>query len=251
MEYTINSLAKLAGISTRTLRYYDNIELLKPARITEAGYRIYGAAEVDTLQQILLYKSMGFELAAIKWAMSAPLFDRASELAKQKRSLEQKRLQLNSLIKNIEKTIESEKGKLAMTDTEKFDGLKKQFIEENERVYGAEVREKYGEKMADESNARMMKLTEQQYGDMQKLGADIKQALKEAVRNAENPNGDTGKTIAQMHREWLGYTWGSYSREAHIGLGEMYVADERFKPYYDTEQEGCAEFLRNAINSYI
>ena len=66
MEYTIQKLAHLAGISTRTLRYYDQIGLLSPARTNEAGYRIYGAKEVDVLQQILFYKEMGLELARIK-----------------------------------------------------------------------------------------------------------------------------------------------------------------------------------------
>jgi DNA-binding transcriptional MerR regulator len=74
-EYTINELARLAGVSTRTLRYYDQINLLKPAFVNPSGYRIYGSAEVDLLHTILLYKELGFELNQIKAIIYDPEFD--------------------------------------------------------------------------------------------------------------------------------------------------------------------------------
>lgn len=80
MEYTIQKLARLAGISTRTLRYYDEIDLLKPARINSSGYRLYGQKEVDRLQQIMFYRELGFPLETIKEIMANPLFDERKAL---------------------------------------------------------------------------------------------------------------------------------------------------------------------------
>lgn len=83
MEYTVQNLGKLAGVSTRTLRYYDEIELLKPARINSSGYRIYGQAEVDRLQQILFYRELGVNLDRIKEIITASTFNGVNALREQ------------------------------------------------------------------------------------------------------------------------------------------------------------------------
>lgn len=142
MEYTIQKLAQLAGISTRTLRYYDQIGLLCPARTNASGYRIYGTKEVDVLQQILFYKEMGLELAQIKEAIHDADFDSLAALHSH--------------------------------------------LEKNEQKYGKEVREKYGDKVVDQSNTKMMGLTEEQYTRMQKLGEKINLLLEEAVKKVQS-----------------------------------------------------------------
>lgn len=80
MEYTVQKLSKLAGISTRTLRYYDEIGLLKPLKINSSGYRIYGQNEVNKLQQILFYRELGINLENIKNIINSPNFDSLSAL---------------------------------------------------------------------------------------------------------------------------------------------------------------------------
>ncbi|MNR05058.1 HTH-type transcriptional activator mta [compost metagenome] len=95
MEYTVQHLGKLAGISTRTLRYYDEIELLMPARINSSGYRIYGQAEVDRLQQILFYRELGIPLEQIKEMMTSPSFDETNALRDHREQLLDKRKQLD------------------------------------------------------------------------------------------------------------------------------------------------------------
>ncbi|EUJ38072.1 putative transcriptional regulator [Listeria weihenstephanensis FSL R9-0317] len=82
MEYTVQKLGQLAGVSTRTLRYYDEIGILKPARINTSGYRIYGQIEVDRLQQILFYREMNVPLEKIKAILEEPDFDEAAALKK-------------------------------------------------------------------------------------------------------------------------------------------------------------------------
>ena len=251
MEYTIQKLAHLAGISTRTLRYYDQIGLLSPARTNEAGYRIYGAKEVDVLQQILFYKEMGLELAHIKEAIQDAEFDSLAALHSHLEKLIEKRRQIDLLIENVKKTIGKEEGKNKMSDREKFEGFKKELVEKNEQKYGKEVREKYGDEVVDQSNAKMMGLTEEQYTHMQELGEKINLLLEEAVKNHEYVEDEIGERVALLHKEWLGYTWQTYSTQAHRGLVQMYVLDERFKAYYDKNVEGCAEFLKQAVEYHI
>lgn len=249
MEYTIKKLGELAGISTRTLRYYDEIGLLRPCRINSSGYRIYGQNEIDNLQQILFYKELGIELTEIAKIMGSPDFDRLNALKNHLTSLQKRQKQINLLIETVHKTILNEEGAITMSDKEKFEGFKQQLIDENEQKYGEEIREKYGNQTVDESNAKMMNLTKEEYDKMQTLAADIIERLETAVTSKEDPNGETGLAIAAMHKEWLSFSWPQYSAEAHAGLAQMYVDDERFTAYYDKTVTGCAEFLRDAVKA--
>ncbi len=247
MEYTIQQLADLAGISTRTLRYYDQIKLLPSVRAVQSGYRIYGEREVDALWQILFFKELGFELSTIAEIINDPSYDCLKVLEEHLRTLKQKELQIQSLIHTVEKTIRKERGEIAMTDQEKFESFKKDMIDENEAKYGKEIREKYGEDTVAESNRKMMNLSREDYDKMTAISEKLQSKLAKAVKAGEDFKSDCGKEIALLHREWLTFTWPKYSAEAHRGLGEMYVADERFTAYYDQEVAGCAQFLRDAI----
>ncbi len=250
MEYTVQKLAKLAGVSARTLRFYDEIGLLAPARISASGYRIYGPAQVDTLQQILFYRAMGMELGQIAQTLKSPTFDRMEALREHLKALEGKKAQVQQMIDTVQTTIEKEMGMRTMTDSEKFKGFKEKLIADNEEKYGVEIRERYGEDTVKKSNARMMKLTEEQYGKMEALGNEIMEKLKATVEGGLSPDSAEGREIAMLHKQWLGFTWGQYSPEAHKGLGDMYVADERFAAYYDKAAAGSAQFLRDAIHHW-
>lgn len=247
MEYTVKGLGKLAGVSARTLRYYDQIGLLKPRRISSSGYRIYGESSVDTLQQILFYRELGFGLSEIKKILLSPSFDRMEALKGHLGALKERREQLDRLIETVNKTILTEEGKTAMTDREKFEGFKSRAIEENEKKYGAEIREKYGDKTVDAGNEKFGNLTPEQYRRMQELEARLLSGLEQAVRNGSDPAGETGKKLAEMHREWLTFVWPEYTEQAHAGLVRMYVEDERFRKHYDGGVKGCAAFLRDAV----
>lgn len=251
MEYTIKELAGLAGISTRTLRFYEEKGLLFPKRVGTGEYRVYSEKEVDRLQQILFFREMGFSLAQITKALMEKDFDRVQAMEEQLQGLEAEKKRLDRLIATIQKTIQKEKGEIQMSDREKFEGLKKEIIAENEKKYGKEIREKYGETAVEESNRKMLNLSKEEYDRMQKLAEQINEKLKQAVRENIDYRSETGKEIALLHKEWLGFSWPSYSAEAHRGLVKMYTADERFRAYYDKEQPGCAEFLKRAVEEYI
>lgn len=250
MEYTVQRLAKTAGVSARTLRYYDEIGLLKPTRVNDSGYRIYGRKEVDRLQQILFYKELGIGLEEIKAIMDSPEFDRLKALRQHHQSLLARKAQVDLLIANVEKTIASEEGRIEMTDREKFEGFKQKLVEDNEIKFGKEARERYGDEAVDRSNEAFKNMTKEQYDRMAGLDRQVKEALAEAFRQGD-PAGELAQRAAQLHREWLTMCWGGYDSEAHAGLAQMYVEDERFRAYYDQGQPGMTEFLRDAIQIYI
>ncbi|MDD3840784.1 MAG: MerR family transcriptional regulator [Clostridia bacterium] len=249
MEYTVKKLGQMAGVSTRTIRYYDQIDLLKPARINSSGYRIYGEKEVDRLQQILFYRELGVSLDRIKEIVTAPWFDRTKSLKEHRKKLIEKRKQLDLLIANVDKTIASIEGGVKMMDEEKFEGFKEKIINDNEKDYGKEIREKYGNNIIDKSNQKLKKMTQENYVKMTKLEKQLKETLDKAFKTGD-PASELAQRAADLHRQWLTYYWPQYSREAHAGLAQMYVEDERFTAYYNVNQPGTAKFLRDAIFIY-
>lgn len=249
MEYTVQRLATIAGISTRTLRYYDEIGILKPARINSSGYRIYGKNEVERLQQILFYRELGVSLECIKEIVTNPSFDGEKALREHREKLLEKRRQLDLLIANIDKTIAFTEGRIKMTDKERFEGFKQKMIEENEKKFGDEIREKYGNETVDQSNKKIKNMTQEDYEEVTMLEKQIKETLAEAFAIG-NPGSDLAQKAAELHKKWLGHFWKEYSKEAHANLAQMYVEDERFTAYYDEKQPGTAAFLKEAIHIF-
>lgn len=249
MEYTIKKLSAMAGVSTRALRYYDEIGILKPARINSSGYRIYGENEVDILQQIMFYRELGLGLDNIKQIITSPDFNETNALKQHYNELLARRQQLDVLIENVEKTIFSKEGRIKMSDKEKFEGFKKKLVDDNEKQFGKEIRVRYSEETVKKSNDQFMNMTEEQYNELQELGNSVIETLKEAYKTG-NPAGELGQKTAELHAKWITFCWGNYNKEAHANLTQMYVDDERFRAYYDKEQSGASEFLRDAVWIY-
>ncbi|WP_226683429.1 MerR family transcriptional regulator [Sutcliffiella horikoshii] len=249
MEYTVQKLARLAGVTGRTLRYYDEIGILKPARVSASGYRIYGQAEVDKLQQILFYRELELDLESIQTIINAPSFNEVKALKEHRDKLLTKQKRLEGLIESVDRTLAAKEGSINMSDKEKFEAFKQNRIDENEAKYGKEVRGKYGNETMDKSNAKLKGMSKNQYEQGEKLGEEVLKVLNEAFKTGD-PAGELAQRAADLHRQWLGFYWDSYSKEAHAGLAQMYVDDERFTAFYDKEQPGTAEFLRDAIYIY-
>jgi DNA-binding transcriptional MerR regulator len=245
----VNKLAKLAGVSTRTLRYYDELGILKPARINSSGYRIYGEAEVDMLQQILFFRELDVSLDNIKLIITSKTFDKTKALKEHHEKLLEKRKQLDTLIKNVEKTIDKDERRIIMSDKEKFEGFKQKLVDDNEKKYGKEIREKYGEDVVNESNKRFKNMSKEQYAEFEELGQTILDKLEEAFKTGD-PAGEAAQEVAKLHRKWITFAWNRYSKEAHAGVAQMYVDDERFTAYYDKNKPGLAKFLRDAVVIY-
>ena len=137
-----------------------------------------------------------------------------------------------------------------MSDKEKFEGLKKELLDENETRYGKEIRGKYGEKAIAASNKKFAGMSEADFDEMQETAARLQELLTEAMANGD-AGGEAALAVAALHKKWLSYTWPTYSPEAHRGLAQMYVDDERFTAYYDKASgKGAAVFLRDAIHNF-
>lgn len=250
MEYTVKVLSELSGVTARTLRWYDKLGLLKPGRTTQANYRIYGPREVDRLQQILFYRELGLPLADIKELLDAPDFDRQEALQSHLAALRRRREQLEKLIRTVERTLLNEKGKIDMSDREKFEGLKRELVEENDRLYGKEARETYGTDPVEETQKNLMGLPPEKFQRWQELDRELRTGLTAAVQAGEDPAGPEGNRLSRLHREWLTILMPDCDDTRQAGIAQLYVADERFTAYYDGEIPGCARFLRDAVTAF-
>lgn len=250
MEYTTQSLSKLAKVSARTLRYYDEIGLLKPIRKSSNGYRIYGQTEVDKLQQILFYKSMGMELDTIKALMEQPDFDAVKAMETHLESLKEQQQKLESLIDYVNNTIMYMKGEKQMSDKQKFEIYKDEIIKNNEAQYGAEAREKYGDDPVDFSNMKIKGATKEQLEYVENLSVQINETLKAAVESGDVA-GQAAQKACRLHQEWIKFFWKTYSPQAHLGLCQMYITDERFYAYYEKVAPKAADFLYEAMKIYL
>lgn len=245
MGYSIKQLSELAGITTRTLRWYERQGLLEPRREAN-GYRLYSSDEVARLHQILLYRELGFELKEIADLLENDDENLLSRLKWQLCALEERKEHIDALIANVKRTIAAQEKGGSMSDSERFEAFKKKALDENESKYGEEIRGKYGERVVNESNARFAALTEEQHDEIEQLNVELVETLKAAVADGD-PKGETARRVAEMHKRWLMYYWPSYTVEQHRGVTQMYVEDERFKKHYDDIVDGGARFLRDAV----
>lgn len=235
----IKETADLVGISVRTLHYYDEIDLLRPSQTTTAGYRIYTEEDLDELQQILLFREMGFPLNKIREIMSDPGFYRTEALKMHRQLLIDKRKQLDQMIETVDKTIKYARGEIAMTNKEKFQGF-----DFSHNPHEAEARKRWGDETVDAANERVNKMAQNE----QKNFADKFNAIY--FKLAEIRHLDPASDEAQAGiREWYDMLnkMGSYSPEAFRGLGQMYVDDERFTKNIDKFGDGLALFMRDSM----
>lgn len=234
----VKEVAELAGISVRTLHHYDEIGLLSPAATTDAGYRIYSEQDLETLQQILFFRELGFPLKKIKEILHDPSFDREEALEMQHRMLLEKQKQLEKKIRTIEKTIQEVKGERTMTQKEKFEGF-----DFSHNPYEEEARRRWGDQAVDEANKKTGQFTE----------AD-KNRLSDIYRNltvARHLTPDSKEAQDAIH-EWYVFLqrFGHYTPEMFKNLGQMYVMDERFTKNIDQFGDGLAQFMADAMAVY-
>lgn len=186
---------------------------------------------------------------SIREILNSPFFDEVKVLKEHRKKLLEKKRQLDLLIANLDRTIISKERGSNMSDQKKFEGFKKKMISENERKYGKEIRGKYGDDVVDRSNKKFKNMSQEEYDEINELEENLMETLQAAFETGD-PASELAQKAAELHRQWISFYWDSYSKEAHSGLAEMYVADERFKSYYDQGYPGRAEFLRDTICIY-
>lgn len=249
MEYTIKALASMAGVTTKTLRHYEEVGLISPRRVQSNGYRIYGKEEVHRLQEILFYKTLEMPLEDIKKILQDKAFDRRKALQMHKRKLLEKKVQMEQLLETIDNSLLEMEGRIHMKDQDKFHGLLKENVTKNEERYGQEIREKYGEEVVEKANDKYLGQSKEAYDKGEALGKEILEKLYVAMET-KDPTSKEAKEVAKLHKAWISLYWPVYDKVAHKGLTDLYVTDERFKKYYDEGKEGAAQFLRDSVYAF-
>jgi DNA-binding transcriptional MerR regulator len=244
VAYTVKQLSDLAGVSARTLHFYDQIGLLKPSAHGENGYRYYGEESLLRLQQILFFKELDFSLAEIREIVDRPDFDLMQALGAHRRLLEERAARLRRLILTVDKTMLHLKGELDMSQDEYYEG----FSQEKQREYSQEARQRWGEAVVQGSENRWNRLTPEQKAAKQAESDAITRAI--VAHMAEGPESpEVQRLIGRMHEGMQFYYDCTY--EIFQGLGHMYNEDERFRSMYQKRYHpDLPAFLEQAITYY-
>ena len=240
---SISELSRLAGVSVRTLHYYDSIGLLTPSGTTSAGYRQYDEADMKRLWQIMFYKELDFTLEQIKRMLEAPGDEINETLRLHRDLLLKKRERLNSIIGSIEKIFKGE------FDEDMLNDFDMKEIEEAKRKYGKEAEERWGNSEAYQESMRRTK--NYTAGDWARVKAEQAEAYK-AFINAMDKGFDSreAQEAVEMWRKVMTDNFYDCSVEICAGLGQMYVSDERFTKNIDKFKEGLAQFMSDSIAYY-
>lgn len=248
-KYSAKGLSKLAGVSVRTLHHYDEIGLLKPAIRTEAKYRLYGENELLKLQQILFYKELDFSLKEIIDILDDPDFDLIKAFESHKQALISRQKRISLMLNTIEKTVLNLKGKKMITNEELYEG----FSTEKVTKIRSEAIEKYGEEKVETSENYLKKLSKEQleqlkneqkeifinlfdYSDKEPESEIVQMEIARHYKNTRKFWGTDGSSVSQ---------WKEYK-----GLGELYIADERFTMIDGKAQPEFAIFLSKAMTYF-
>lgn len=245
--YSVGEFSSLTGVTVRTLYHYESLGLLHPRRLPN-GYRQYGRADVDRMQQVLILRELGMGLADIARNLDVPPAKQRQALRHHLEQLRRQRERLDGIIASVEATLAELDGGSSMSTDEKFEAFKQGLVDENERTYGQEVRGRWGDEAADASNQRLMGLSREEFERAQQLEADVRREVLAGLADGD-ADGSHGAAAASAHAAWLRLFWpeGTFSPQAHAGLAQMYLADDRFRAYYDAWAPGATEFLVHAI----
>ena len=242
--YTVKELSKLAGITPRTLHYYDEIGLLKPSRIGDNGYRYYGEQAVLRLQQIMLFRELEVPLEEIGQLINNPGFNAQRTLEKHKQNLEKKIEHLQMIMNTVEKTLSYIKGENNMSQKELFNGLS----DEQQAEYEKEALQKYDPEIVKESNKRYKGYSEEEKRRIGEEGNQVYLDLLNAM--PDGAESDKVQSIIQRWRDHMNYFW-TPNLDQLLGLAELYNVDPRFKANFDKISPDLAEFMKEAVKVYV
>lgn len=241
MKYTIAKLASAAGVSVRTLHYYDEIGLLTPRSVEENGYRYYGQPELLRLQQIMFFRELEFPLAKIKLVLDSPDFDNISALTAHRAILVKQKSRLSQLIKTLDNTINNIKKGVSMTTNDLYGGFTKQQMEE----YQKEAESKWGNTEAfKQSTARVKQMGPAGLRKIMEEGKAIESELASLI--GQPVGGAPVQAAIAKHRAQIAHFY-DVSDEMYRGLAQMYLSDPRFTKHYEDIAPGLAQFMHDAM----
>jgi len=247
MAYTVTKLAQISRVSVRTLHWYDEVGLLKPAYHGSNGYRYYEEKQLLILQQILFFRELGFELKQIQKVLGRSDFDKMAALSSHRKVLEKNLEQTKELIKTIDKTIEHLKGTKKMKEREMFSG----FSKEQQAEYEKQIIERFGEQgraAIKESKQNAKKWSKQDEENFKKDWEEICKELTHLLeQNSKAGTKDVQKVIGKHHL-WLSRCW-TPTKESYAGHGQL-IRDSDLRKAYEVYHAKLPEFIAEAIELF-
>ncbi|MCF6524983.1 MerR family transcriptional regulator [Streptomyces sp. JJ36] len=244
MGYSVGQVARVAGVTVRTLHHYDEIGLLRPGARTPAGHRRYDDADLDRLQQILFYRELGFPLEEVAELLDDPDADPVEHLRRQHTLLTGRIDRLREMAEAVQRAMEARKMGINLTPEEKFEV----FGDFDPDAHAEEAEERWGGTDAyRESQRRAASYTKEDWLRINAEADDLNRRFVALMEAGAAPEGEEARELAEEHRQHISRHFYACSYEIHTGLAEMYVTDERFTRNIDQAKEGLAAYLREAI----
>lgn len=247
MAYTVKKLAQISGVSIRTLHWYDEIGLLKPAYHLANGYRCYEEEQLLILQQILFFKELGFELKQICKVLGRSDFDKIVALTSHRQVLKKNLEQTKKLIKTIDKTIEHLKGSRKMHDKELFCG----FSKEQQGEYERQIIERGGEQAKihiEESKQNMKKLSKMDIENLMREAVNICKELTNLLEQNYVASSKEVQNVIQKHYLWLKNFW-TPTKQSYAAHGQL-ILDTDLRKAYEAYHLHLPEFIAEAIQVF-
>jgi DNA-binding transcriptional MerR regulator len=248
MSYTVRDVARLSGVSVRTLHFYDEIGLLKPAFVGDNGYRYYEQGELLRLQQILFYRELGMPLNDIQAIITRPDFDQLAALHRHREQLTAQMGRMHALIDTLDRTIDHLQGERDVTADELYQG----FAPARQADYEREIVERYGEsaqRHIDESKQQMKGWTKADYAAVKQEIDRLHEAFTAAIAAGRPSDSPDVQALVHQHYQWVSRFW-TPDRDAYIGLGQMYTDHPDFRKMYDSHHPQLAAYLAEAMRLY-
>lgn len=246
MEWSIQEIARTAGTTSRTLRHYGELGLLRPSRVAANGYRYYDEHALLRLQRILLLRELGLGLAAIADVLDGDgPADAAAALGTHLELLVQEQRRIGRQIASVETTLRKLREGEPLMAEEVLDGF-------DHTRYEEEVTRRWGKAAYERGDTWWRSLSAEERAGFQRRQRGIAGDFAAAHAAGEAPDGERAQEITRRHYEWISVAWQGQepSAEAFAGLGQMYVDDPRFGAHYDANGEGTAVFVRDAMRVY-
>ncbi|TVZ78615.1 MULTISPECIES: MerR family transcriptional regulator [unclassified Streptomyces] len=246
MSYSVGQVAGFAGVTVRTLHHYDEIGLLVPSERTHAGHRRYGDADLDRLQQILFHRELGFPLDEVAALLDDPEADPRVHLRRQHELLTARIEKLQKMVAAVEHAMEARTMGINLTPEERFEV----FGDKDPEQYAEEAEQRWGGTEAyAESQRRAARYTKEDWKRLQAEVDDWTERYVALMTAGGQPSGEAAMDLAEEHRRHIGKWFYECPHPMHRCLGAMYVADERFKAFYDAMRPGLADHLSEAITA--
>lgn len=247
MLYTVKKLANLSGVTARTLRHYDEIDLLKPAFYGDNQYRYYGEKELLRLQQILFYRKLDFPLDEIKSIVHAEDFNKIKALQSHKAMLVKRLENIQILLKTIDKTISHLRGHYKMRIEEMFEGFDPVKQQEHEKyMLDTGI---ISQQQIDESWQRASHWKKPDWEQFKNAGEKINTTLAQALEQGQAVDSDEVQNLVQQHYDWINHFW-TPTKETYLSLGQMYLEHADFRGFYNRFHPNLAEYLVAAMNVF-